>query len=78
MEWNGESTDGDSRVLLTVEILFMPARKPLAETTMVGSLVVSPKRHKGTRLPSNRQTQSEKLKGLLDGLLGHLFGLHSL
>jgi len=35
-------------------------------------------RNRGTRLPSNRQTQSEKLKGLLDGLLGHLFGLHSL
>ncbi len=51
-----------------------PLQKPQWWDFSVSLLI----RNRVTRLPSNRQTQSEKLKGLLGGLLGHLFGLHSL
>ncbi len=37
-----------------------------------------PIRNRGTRLPSNRQIQSEEIKGILGGFLGHLRGPHPL
>ena len=63
MEWNGESTDGGSRVLLTVERLFMPAWKPLAETAMVGSLVVSPDKKQGHETPIKSPDPIRKAQG---------------
>ena len=51
MEWIGESTEDVSRVLPTIEILFMPAEKTLAETTMVGFFGVSPDKKQGHETP---------------------------
>jgi hypothetical protein len=78
MEWMGESTNGGFRVLPTTEILFTPAGKPLAETTIVVFLNVPSGKKRAHETPSNRQIQSEEFKGILGGLLGHLCGLHSL